>query len=52
MVVFWFLLALVLLAAALILLRLDARQRGGAASRGTPPAVGSGSAGAGALSDD
>lgn len=52
MVVFWFLLALVLLAAALILLRLDARQRGGAASRGTPPAVGSGSAGEGALSDD
>ncbi|MFN3600868.1 MAG: hypothetical protein ACK4UY_05705 [Dietzia sp.] len=52
MVVFWFLLALVLLAAALILLRLDARQRGGSASRETPPAVGDGSVGEGALSDD
>ncbi|AWH97519.1 hypothetical protein [Dietzia psychralcaliphila] len=52
MVVFWFLLALALLAAALILLRLDARQRGGSASRETPPAVGAGSVGEEARSDD
>ena len=42
MVVFWFLLALVLLVAAVVLLRLDARQRRGATPRETPPAVGDG----------
>ncbi|MDX2356220.1 hypothetical protein [Dietzia sp. PP-33] len=52
MVVFWFLLALALLAAALVLLRLDARQRGGTTPRETPPAVGAGSVGEGPLSDD
>ncbi|MDV8001685.1 hypothetical protein [Rhodococcus sp. IEGM 1408] len=43
MVLFWFLLALVLLAAALVLLRLDSRQRG--SGRETPPAVGVGPSG-------
>lgn len=52
MVVFWFLLALVLLAVALVLLRLDARQRGGASRSGPGAAVDAAPVGEETGSDD